>query len=111
MRTRRTATIVSTVAALAVGASACTPEDGGTEAAASGSALEAVSRHLTRDLTPALARGRLGPPDVETGSGLIIYKYRLQSGDTLALGFPGHAPITYAQLLGANGTRTSLPLR
>ena len=73
--------------------------------------LSSISPHLTRTLTPALARERLGAPDVETGSGLIIYRYRLQSGDTLSLGFPGYAPITYAQLVRVDGTRADLPLR
>ena len=66
-----------------------------------------------RDLlvSPDWLRERLGAPDEETGSGLIIYRYHLKTGDTLALGFPGYAPVTYAHLLRANGTRTNFPLR
>ena len=73
--------------------------------------LESVRAHLTRDLTPASARARLGAPDEETGSGLIIYKYRLAGNQTLWLGFPGYAPISYAQLVAADGTRANIPLR
>ncbi len=73
--------------------------------------LDTMSPQLTRDLTPALARERFGAPDVETGSGLIIYKYALEGGDTLMLGFPGFAPITYAQRIGANGALVPITLR
>jgi hypothetical protein len=73
--------------------------------------LSSISPQLTRTLTPALAMERLGAPDVVTGSGLIIYKYRLEGGDTLSLGFPGYAPIVYAQVFRADGTRADLPLR
>jgi hypothetical protein len=58
-----------------------------------------------------MARARLGAPDEETGSGLIIYKYRLSGNRTLWLGFPGYAPITYAQLEAPDGTRSTLTLR
>ena len=73
--------------------------------------LESVLPHLTSDLTPATAREKLGAPDEETGSGLIIYKYRLTEGRTLLLGFPGYRPITYAQVEDRNGNRTVLGLR
>ena len=73
--------------------------------------LTSVEPLLTRDLTPATARARIGAPDEETGSGLIIYKYRLEGNQTLWLGFPGYAAITYAQVERADGTRSTLPLR
>jgi hypothetical protein len=73
--------------------------------------LATVRAQLTKDLTPATARSRLGAPDEETGSGLIIYKYRLAGNQTLWLGFPGYAPITYAQLEAPDGTRSTLTLR
>ena len=73
--------------------------------------LASVEPLLTRDLTPATARTRIGAPDEETGSGLIIYKYRLAGNQTLWLGFPGYAAITYAQVERADGTRSILTLR
>ena len=72
--------------------------------------FDAFAPLLTRDLTPSLARRRLGAPDVETGSGLMIYGYRLDGGRTLWLGFPGERPILYAQL-EEEGARRVLPLR
>ena len=72
--------------------------------------LDAVSPALTRDLTPASARRRLGAPDVETGSGLMIHGYRLEGGRTLWLAVPGEAPIVYAQLEERDGSRRLLPL-
>jgi hypothetical protein len=73
--------------------------------------LASVTPLLTRDLTPAIARARLGAPDEELGSGLIIYKYRLAGRQTLWLGFPGYAAISYAQLESSDGVRTPLTLR
>jgi len=73
--------------------------------------LASVEPLLTRDLTPATARARIGAPDEETGSGLIIYKYRLAGNQTLWLGFPGYSAITYAQVERADGTRSTLTLR
>ena len=73
--------------------------------------LASMEAQLTRDLTPATARARLGAPDEELGSGLIIYKYRLAGRQTLWLGFPGFAPISYAQLEAADGSRSALTLR
>jgi len=66
--------------------------------------------YLTRQLTPAAARSRFGAPDEETGSGLLIYKYRVDGGRTLWLGFPGQAPIVYARLEAKDGTLTDLAL-
>jgi hypothetical protein len=65
---------------------------------------------LTRSLTPASAEAAFGKPDEITGSGLIIYRYRVEGGRTLSLGFPGHAPITYAKVLDASGVAEELPL-
>jgi hypothetical protein len=79
--------------------------------AESSRSLASVLPKLTKDLTPATARARLGAPDEETGSGLIIYKYRLADRQVLWLGFPGYAPITYAQLERADGVRSNLTLR
>ena len=72
--------------------------------------LDAFSPLLTRDLTPSLARRRFGAPDIETGSGLMIHGYRLDGGRTLWLGFPGEAPLVYAQLEERDGSRRVLPL-
>jgi hypothetical protein len=73
--------------------------------------LSAIEPMLTRDLTPASARAKLGAPDEVTGSGLIIYKYRVDGGRTLWLGFPGEAPISYARLESRDGTFADLTLR
>lgn len=73
--------------------------------------LTAFQPYLTRTLTPAIARSQFGNPDEITGSGLLIYKYRLGGGQTLWLGFPGNAPIIYARLESKDGAFSDLPLR
>ena len=73
--------------------------------------LAAFEPFLTHQLTPASVRAKFGAPDEETGSGLRIFKYRLDAGRTLWLGFPGDAPITYAKLQAADGSVTDLTLR
>jgi hypothetical protein len=73
--------------------------------------LSAIEPMLTRDLTPASARAKLGAPDEVTGSGLVIYKYRVDGGRTLWLGFPGEAPISYAKVESRDGTFADLTLR
>ena len=115
MSQRIPAVAITIAASLALSAG-CTRDGASRDASDSPAArlsrtLASMSPGITRDLTPALARERFGAPDLETGSGLIIYKYAVESGDTLALAFPGYAPITYAQRLGVNGTRVQLPLR
>jgi hypothetical protein len=90
-------------------APACSPGSAGAPAPAR--TYDAVAPLLTRDLTPTLARRRRGAPAVETGSGLMIYGYRLDDGRTLWLGFPGERPILYAQLEEPEGSRRVLPLR
>ena len=72
--------------------------------------LSAFQPYLTRTLTPAGARSRFGSPDEVTGSGLLIYKYRLSGGATLWLGFPGEAAIIYARLESTDGAFSDLPL-
>ena len=67
--------------------------------------------YLTRTLTPAGARSQFGKPDEVTGSGLLIYKYRLDAGQTIWLGFPGEAPVIYARLESKDGSFSDLPLR
>jgi Tol biopolymer transport system component len=49
-----------------------------------------------------------GEPDVVTGSGLVIYQYKLADGVTLWLGFPGSGPLAYAQLESSTGQRFAL---
>ena len=73
--------------------------------------LSAFQPYLTHTLTPAVARSQFGSPDEVTGSGLLIYKYRLGGGPTLWLGFPGEAPIIYARLESNDGSFSDLPLR
>ena len=73
--------------------------------------LSAFQPYLTRTLTPAMARSQFGSPDEITGSGLLIYKYRLGDGPTLWLAFPGEAAIVYARLESKDGTFSDLPLR
>jgi hypothetical protein len=75
-----------------------------------GRTLTAFQPYLTRTLTPAIARAQFGAPDVETGSGLRIYKYRLDAGRTLWLWFPGDDPIVGARLEATDGTFTDLTL-
>lgn len=72
--------------------------------------LAAMRPLITRSLTPASAETSFGRPDERTGSGLIIYRYRADSGRTVSLGFPGHAPIMYAKLLLPSGETEDLPL-
>jgi len=73
--------------------------------------LLAVQPFLTKELTPASARTRFGPPDEETGSGLKIYIYNLEGGRRLWLGFPGDRPIVYARLEEPGGSMTDLELK
>ena len=73
--------------------------------------LSAFQPYLTKTLTPSAARARFGAPNEVTGSGLIIYKYRVEGGQTLWLGFPGEAPISYAKLQGKDGQFTELTLQ
>ena len=82
-----------------------------TETKASERTLARVEPLITKDLTPALARTRIGVPDEETGSGLIIYLYRVDRGRTVWLSFPGFRPIIAARLQEANGTMSDLTLR
>ena len=49
-----------------------------------------------------------GEPDAISGSGLVIYQYKLADGVTLWLGFPGSEPLAYAQLESSTGQRFAL---
>ncbi|MEA4909452.1 MAG: hypothetical protein GYA17_20275 [Chloroflexi bacterium] len=49
-----------------------------------------------------------GPPDWETGSGLLIYIYELEDGSTLWAGFAGPEHLVYARQVGSNGQATDL---
>ena len=73
--------------------------------------IETFEPYLTRDLTPALSNTRFGAPDEITGSGLIIYKYRLDAGRTLWLSFPGFAPIISARLESRDGKFSEVTIR
>ena len=73
--------------------------------------LSAFQPYLTRTLTPAGARSRFGSPDEVMGSGLLIYKYVLDGGATLWLGFPGEAAIIYARVESKDGTFSNISLR
>jgi len=73
--------------------------------------LASFQPFLTRALTPSAVRAQFGAPDEVTGSGLLIYKYRVDGGRTLWLAFPGEAPITYAKLEAKDGTLTDLALQ
>lgn len=106
---RSAAMVPAALVSLLLGAAACDADEQGAPAPAR--TFDAFAPLLTRDLTPSLARRRLGAPDVETGSGLMIYGYRLDDGRTLWLGFPGERPILYAQLEETEGSRRVLPLR
>lgn len=99
------------VLVLSLGASSATACGGGPTSAPFERTLAAFQPYLTRDLTPVLARDRFGTPDEETGSGLRIYKYRIDAGRTLWLAFPGDAPIVYAKLQAKDGAFENLVLR
>jgi hypothetical protein len=105
--TRRLALLASV---LVVGFTACqsgstTPGD-----ETSTRTLASMRPLITRSLTPAAAGASFGKPDEITGSGLLIYRYRADSGRTVSLGFPGFAPIMYAKVLKASGEVEDLPL-
>jgi len=90
---------------------AATTACGNSSAAPDGRTLSHIEPLITKDLTPALARERIGKPDEEQGSGLILFVYRLDAGRTLWLSFPGYMPIAGARLVEANGTSRDLTLR
>ncbi len=73
--------------------------------------LDEMIPRLTNDLTPDMAERFFGPPDEVTGSGLVIYVYRLDDGRKVWLGVPGNAPALYARLQALDGTTADLPLR
>jgi hypothetical protein len=73
--------------------------------------LSAFQPYLTRTLTPSAARAQFGAPNEVTGSGLIIYKYRVEGGQMLWLGFPGQAAISYAKLQSRDGQFTEIALQ
>lgn len=96
---------------LALGLAACAPRGAGGLGADQPRTLETLGPLLTRDLTPETARRRLGEPDEVLGSGLLIFRYRVEGGRSVLLGFPGDAPLLYAKLDDGHGTATDLPLR
>jgi hypothetical protein len=99
--------VLTAAATTACGHSSSAPE----EQKLSGRTLARIEPLITRDLTPELARARIGVPDEEPGSGLIIYKYRVDAGRTVWLSFPGFAPIISARLEEADGTGRTLTIR
>jgi hypothetical protein len=96
---------------VALGLAACAPRSEGGPGANRPRTLETLRPLLTRDLTPETARRRLGEPDEVLGSGLLIFRYRVEGGRSVLLGFPGDAPLLYAKLDDGHGTITGLPLR
>jgi len=66
---------------------------------------------LSRSLTPAIAEATFGKPDETTGSGLLIYVYRVEAGKRVFLSFPGFAPIMGARVQDDTGASQELPLR
>jgi hypothetical protein len=64
---------------------------------------------LSRALTPATADAAFGRPDETTGSGLLIYVYRVEEGKNVYLGFPGYAKILYAHVIDSSGSSQDLP--
>ena len=74
-------------------------------------ALAVFQPFLTRQLTPSTARTQFGTPDEITGSGLLIYKYRVAGGQTLWLWFPGEAAISFARLQSKDGSMTDIELQ
>jgi hypothetical protein len=74
-------------------------------------ALADFTPKLDKALTPAAADAAFGKPDGITGSGLIIYVYRLSDGRELWLGFPGYQPILYAKVKSPDGKLADLELK
>lgn len=74
-------------------------------------ALADFTPKLTKTLTPAAADAAFGKPDGITGSGLLIYVYRLSDGRALWLGFPGYQPIFYAKVRSPDGKDVDLELK
>jgi hypothetical protein len=66
---------------------------------------------LTHSLTPAAAQVAFGKPDETTGSGLLIYVYRVEEGKKVYLAFPGYAPIVYAKAVDQSGAVEELVIR
>jgi len=106
--------IRSLVFALAIGTiapiAACNDTSDPAAAPAPRTVASMVPR-ITRSLTPAAAEERFGKPDEITGSGLLIYVYRVEEGKKIHLGFPGFAPIIYATVVDASGGSQALTLR
>jgi hypothetical protein len=73
--------------------------------------LSRIEPLITRDLTPELARTRIGTPDEEPGSGLIIFVYRVDGGRTVWLSFPGYRPIVSARVHEPGGAVRDLAIR
>jgi hypothetical protein len=78
--------------------------------ALSARSLAAMLPGLHGDLTATTAVAQWGEPDEVTGSGLLIYKYRLNDGLVLVLAFPGGGPISYARLESPDGATVDLDL-
>jgi hypothetical protein len=53
---------------------------------------------------------RVGPPDWETGSGLMIFVYDLLDGSQVWLGYGGPADLVYAKHVAVGGRETDLAL-
>jgi hypothetical protein len=64
---------------------------------------------LSHSLTPSTAEATFGKPDETTGSGLLIYVYRAESGKRVFLGFPGFTRILYARVQDSAGASEDLP--
>jgi hypothetical protein len=107
----RTRLIALAVPLLLAGCSRNSTDPAATEGVVTGPlTVASMLPRLSRSLTPARAEAIFGKPDQTTGSGLIIYVYRVEAGKLVYLGFPGFAPITYAKLLDVNGASQDLPL-
>lgn len=94
---------------LSAGAAAGCEGEGGLDPAPR--TLSAMAPRLTTALTPAAAERAFGAPDEVGGSGLLIYKYRVDDGRRVWLAFPGYARIQYASLEDRDGNLSRLPLR
>ena len=72
--------------------------------------LEMFKQTLDKTITPDKAVAAFGEPDRRIGSGLIIFEYDLGDGTKIRLGFPGMAPILYAQHVQKDRTLVVIPM-
>ena len=89
---------------------ACSSNTADPIAAAPARTVASMLPRLSKSLTPSTTETTFGKPDETTGSGLIIYVYRVEEGKRVVLSFPGFEKIVGARLQDASGATQELPL-